>query len=213
MKLKIFVIGTALIALMLLAGIYRFNFTDNDIYITQSDGHVIPYNKHQPNEVMLKLFSLKTTNPWIIALPESEVKVALTQFVAPEKRPYVTGVYQSHDEYGEVALDYSKITPLEFESSSNQMVFAAPFLVSNQGSGVFWYLGLFNLNIDSAQISQIDTYFLGDRIQLEAVSLDEPFDVTSTIVLNYFEHSDQQSMVEKPNQKVEKSIKVSVDGF
>jgi hypothetical protein len=93
------------------------------------------------------------------------------------------------------------------------MVFSAPFSVSNQGTGTFWYLGLFNLNTNTGEIGQIDTFFLGDRIKVNELKTDEPFDVNSSLYVSYFKHDQKQSMAEKPSEKVEQRIKVSIEGF
>ncbi len=39
---KILILLFILLALVLLAGIYRFNFTNGDIYLIKEHGHVIP---------------------------------------------------------------------------------------------------------------------------------------------------------------------------
>ena len=61
--------------------------------------------------------------------------------------------------------------------------------------------------------SQIDTFFLGDRIKVNELKIDEPFDVTSSLYVSYFKHDQKQSMAEIPSERVEQYIKVSIEGF
>ena len=50
MRKKISILIFALIALILLTGIYRFNFTNDDIYVLQEDGKVVSYAQSQSND-------------------------------------------------------------------------------------------------------------------------------------------------------------------
>lgn len=213
-------IGLVILTAVLLvvgAGIYRFNFINDDIYVAQTDGQVVPFdtksNVDPKHNVMLTLFSFDIDDYWQIQLPNSEAKANLTDLREYDDLHFATGKYQNGDEHGLVSLDYYKITPLNLGNIGDEMIFSAPFSVSNQGTGNFWYLGLFNLNTKTGEIEQIDTVFIGDRIKLEELKTDEPFDVTSSLHVIYLKHSSQQSMSEIPSEKVEQFIKVSIDGF
>ena len=146
-------------------------------------------------------------------MPNSEAKANLTELREYDGLHFATGKYQNGDEHGSVNVDFYKITPLHLGDIEDEMVFSVPFSVSNQGTGNFWYLGLFNLNTKTGEIEQIDTVFIGDRIKLEELKTDEPFDVTSSLHMIYLKHSSQQSMSETPSEKVDQFIKVSIDGF
>jgi len=165
------------------------------------------------DQVMLKLFSLKTDQAWLIEVPETEAKAALTKLSADSDNYLASGDYSYQEERGTVELDYSKITPLPVGDASQNMIFVAPFFVSNQGSGLFWYLGMFQLDIDSARVAQLDSLFLGDRIKIQSLSTDEPFDVSSAIKIKFLQHGENQSMSEVQQQLTEKIIKVSKAGF
>ncbi|MGF1907401.1 hypothetical protein [Aliivibrio salmonicida] len=217
MTRKIVLVILTVILLVVAAGIYRFNFTNDDIYVVQSDDQAVSFdtasNLDSKNNVMLTLFSFDIDRYWQIQLPNSEAKAPLTDLREYNDVHLAIGKYQEGDEHGLVSLDYYKITSLNFGSVEDEMVFSAPFSVSNQGTGTFWYLGLFKLNTNTGEIGQIDTFFLGDRIKLEELKPDEPFDVTSSLHVIYLKHSPQQSMAEAPNEKVEQFIKVSIEGF
>ena len=217
MTRKIGLVILTAVLLVVAAGIYRFNFTNDDIYVAQTDGQVVPFdtksNVDLKHNVMLTLFSFDIDDYWQIQLPNSEAKANLTDLREYDDLHFATGKYQNGDEHGLVSLDYYKIRPLNLGNIGDEMIFSAPFSVSNQGSGNFWYLGLFNLNTKTGEIEQIDTVFIGDRIKLEELKTDEPFDVTSSLHVTYFEHSQEQSMAEAPSKKVEQFIKVSIQGF
>ena len=214
---KILLVILTLILLVVAAGIYRFNFTNDDIYVVQTDDQVVPFdttnNVDPKNNVMLMLFSFDIDRYWQIQLPDSEAKAPLTDLRKYDDLHLATGKYQDGDEHGLVSLDYYNITPLHLGNIDDEMVFSAPFSVSNQGSGIFWYLGLFNLNTKTGEIEQIDTFFLGDRIKVNELKPEEPFDVTSSLYVSYFKHDQKQSMAEKPSEKVEQRIRVSIEGF
>ncbi len=213
MAKKIVLLIAALIGLVILAGIYRFNFTDDDLYVVQQDGTVVPLNEDRDN-VILTLFSIKTHKHWVIQLPESDAEAQLTR-VGLGDSPFVSGDYQDGPERGSVNLDYQKILPINGAGidASKNMLFVAPFFVSNQGSGVFCYLGLFSLNHQSGEIKQLGTHLLGDRIEIKSLTIDEPFDVTSSLVVSYLTHGDEQSMAQQPAKVMQESIKVSDKGF
>ena len=214
---KILLVILTLILLVVAAGIYRFNFTNDDIYVVQTDDQVVPFdttnNVVPKNNVMLMLFSFDIDRYWQIQLPDSEAKAPLTDLRKYDDLHLATGKYQDGDEHGLVSLDYYNITPLHLGNIDDEMVFSAPFSVSNQGTGTFWYLGLFNLNTNTGEIGQIDTFFLGDRIKVNELKTDEPFDVTSSLYVSYFKHDQKQSMAEIPSERVEQYIKVSIEGF
>ncbi|WP_258405189.1 hypothetical protein [Shewanella mesophila] len=208
-KILLFIVIS--MVLVIVAGIYRFNFTQDDIYYVEND--IQDAIQSDSDNVMLTLFSFQTDKLWEIQLPESEAKAPLTKVTTIGERHLATGQYRDGEERGLVSVDFYKITSLNFPSSDEEMVFSVPFSVSNQGSGVFWYVGLFVLNTHTAEIGQIDTALLGDRIQINGLQIDEPFDVTSSFVVSYLQHGQQQSMAEPPQQLVVKSIKVSAQGF
>lgn len=208
MTRKIILVILTGILFVVAAGIYRFDVTNDDIYVEKTES-----NLSTKNNVMLTLFSFDIDDYWQIQLPNSEARANLTELREYDGFHFATGKYQNGDERGSVNVDYYKITPLHLGDIEDEMVFSVPFSVSNQGSGVFWYLGLFKLDTDSGEVVQIDTFFLGDRIKIDEMKTDEPFDVTSSLHVTYFEHSQEQSMAEAPSKKIEQFIKVSIQGF
>lgn len=137
MTKKILILIFIVITLIVGVGIVRFNFTNDDIYVVQMDGQIVPIDTSTDTNVMLTLFSFKTDNYWQIQLPESEAKATLTDIKKYDDLHLAVGEYQDGEEYGLVSVNYSKITTLSFSNFDDEMIFAVPFSVSNQGSGVF----------------------------------------------------------------------------
>ena len=168
------------------------------------------------DDVMLVLFSFKTDKQWQIQLPESPANkpifVPLTELKQADNVHLAIGHYQDEFELGSVTLDYSKITPINLGNPEHEMLFVAPFVVANQGSGNFWYLGLFRLNNQTADIRHIDSLLLGDRIKLNTIDIIDPLNV-SQLKLSYWQHGEQQAMAQAPNQLVEQNIAVSLTGL
>ncbi|QYJ98725.1 hypothetical protein K0J45_05655 [Shewanella alkalitolerans] len=222
MARKILLLIVGLLVLVLLAGVYRFNFTNDDLYVVKEDGSVIPLDE-DVDKVMLTLFSIKTHKAWSIKLPESQAEARLTSISLSGDRRFASGDYQNGPERGSVHLDYMKIVTLNHvadgeeervsDTNKDEMLFVAPFFVSNQGSGVFAYLGLFSINHKLGDIEQLDSYFIGDRVEISALQTEEAFDLTSSVSLSYLTHGDQQAMAEAPTNKVTKLIKVTREGF
>ncbi|WP_394392781.1 hypothetical protein [Shewanella woodyi] len=240
-------------ACVILAGVYRFNLADDDIYIEMSDGTVLPYdeavileNKAKSEEksaalregiftadtpesslVMRKLFSLQTTTPFNIMLPDSNSLVALTYFLDGDKHKnqdnseLAAGSYQHGEVRGSVLLDYYKITPLNFPEGSSAtsathsdndkalFTFVAPFAVTTQGSGVFWYLGLFNIDYQTNRLSHLDSEFVGDRVKIKHIEPSEPFDSSNSITVTYNERAPLQAMSDKPSMRKMVELRVS----
>lgn len=169
------------------------------------------------DDVMLGLFSFQTDQSWQIQLPESPtnkpIRVPLTELKQAHNMHLAIGFYQDELESGSVAVDYSKITALNLGNPEQEMVFAAPFVVTNQGSGSFWYVGLFRLNNQTAHISHIDSLFLGDRIKLNTLTSTDNVDVTPQLQVSYLKHGVKQAMAESPTELVEQTIAVSLAGF
>ncbi|MGR5080101.1 hypothetical protein [Photobacterium swingsii] len=210
---KILLLAAIVSGLVVAAGVYRFNFTNDDIYVVQADGQTVPLATEDNTSVMRTLFSFYTDKYWQIELPDSSKKVPLTEMKDFNGQHLAVGYYQQGDERGVVSVDYTRMAVLNFTFVEDEMMFAVPFSVSSQGSGVFWYLGLYHMNTKYGDIKQIDTFFVGDRVVINTMQTDEPFDVTSSIQLTYLAHGPSQSMAESPNKHIEKLIKVTPKGF
>lgn len=204
---KIIYVLLGLILVILLAGVIRFNFTNDDIYVENSDGNIVKYASDQldkigyQSEVMLKLFSIKTADDLVIDIPISDtpptkVAVRLTSFVDfGTVQGVAQGDYVAGAERGRVIFDYMKITTVHLGDPRDQIYFVAPFSVSNQGSGVFYYIGLFVQDIKKMNIRHLDSYYIGDRIKV--INIDN-FD--EQITVSFITRSADTSYADKPDQ-------------
>lgn len=164
-------------------------------------------NTSSQSEALLKLFSLKTSNDWVITIPETNAKCKISE-VDTDSLHVVKGVYIDGDERGEVIVDYLKITTLN-QSSKDKQYFMVPFKVSNQGSGIFNYVGMFVLDYEGKTIRQIDSYFLGDRIIIDSLK----YNGDDTLQVQLKAHSEQQSFSETPVESKELEVSVNKNGF
>ena len=116
----------------------------------------------------VSLVAMQTSHEkyYIVRVPETSVNVMLQKDVAAH--------YKEDYERGIVLGDFSKIQYCQ-EST------ILPFLVSNQGSGIFYYLGLFQGN------KLYKNFFIGDRVKIERIILKN-----NNIVVQYKTRADKR---------------------
>jgi len=156
--------------------------------------------------VMLNLFSIKTSNDFTIKIPETDTYCKMTQIISNDTIHLVKGDYKEGEVRGEVYIDYTKIVALN-QTSGNESLMTIPFSISNQGSGIFTYVGLFNLNNKSGQIKHLDSKFLGDRINLESIE----YDGNHLVQVKMKVHSKEQSMSQTPTEIKEMDFYIDGD--
>lgn len=203
----ILLIPIVLLAIVIIAGVYRFSMTDEEI--GQKQGWITS----KPDEVMLNLFSYKNGKPLKLILPDSNLTVALTHFVGSGTNRRAVGEFNHDEERGELAYDYFQTAMLNFHEPTDNMIYVAPYTVSNQGSGTFHYLGLFEVYQDEQRIQQLDTFFLGDRLKNVTVIPYEPFDVTNSVEVTYWVHGEQQAMAEEPSKEMKITLPLTPTHF
>jgi len=208
------IIIVSIIVIIVVAGIIKFNFTDDDIFIRNSDGTVEKYDEAKHNrdsyqsKVMLKLFNMKTSNDLTIKVPETEMICKINDFITIDSTEMAKGSYTDGVEKGIVVLDYMKIITPNISKSKDRNYIVAPFFVSNQGTGVFYYLGLFVENTKEMTVNHIDSFFLGDRIKISSITFDG-----NKIQIKFKTHSEIQSMAEEPAEEKNIKIRVTEKGF
>lgn len=161
--------------------------------------------KTYQSTVMLKLFNIKTSNDLIVNIPETEASCKITTIIDKDSLHIVEGHYTAEEERGMVYIDYSKMIALN-QSPENEISLIMPFSVSNQGSGIFRYIGLFHLNTKDNTIRHIDSRFLGDRIKLESIE----YDGDEVVQVKMKIHSEEQSMSQTPTET--KEMDFNIDG-
>ena len=206
--------------LVLLAGIYRFNFTNADIYMELADGEVVQYDdlmreveENGYSKVMLSLFSIRTKEDLSIQLPEQSeeetpVWVPLARIDSQATQRSAVGDYTLGEERGTVSLNYDTIRTLSPEADNQTITFVAPFSVSNQGSGIFYYLGIFEQNNQKFTVLHKDSFFLGDRINIVSI---EPDNQDRFITVEYTERNNSINDDNTSQQPLRIRINVAQD--
>lgn len=198
-KKRFWIVLSALIGipvLVLVAGIYRFNFTNADIYMELADGKVVQYDdlireieENGYSKVMLSLFSIRTKEDLNIQLPEqpseSPVWVPLRKIDSQATQRSAVGDYTLGEERGTVTLSFDTIRTLNTEIDNKKIMFVAPFSVSNQGTGVFYYLGIFEQDNQKFTVRHLDSFFIGDRVNIVSI---EPDSQGQTVSVEYTAH-------------------------
>ncbi|MCU7996166.1 hypothetical protein [Shewanella glacialipiscicola] len=181
------------------------------------------------SEVMSKLFNLQTVNSFNVILPESAKPVELTHFININQIDLAIGDYQNGEVKGRVLLDYLRITPLNFDPALEPdtqssapiqddptvqiMPFVAPFIVTTQGSGAFWYLGFFNLDYEYKSLKHLNSVMLGDRIEIESIEPIYPFEAPYKLLVTYRDRAPNQPMSASPEIVKTLAVNVSETGI
>jgi len=154
--MKILIIPGFLILLVVAFGIYKFNFTNDDIYVETESGEIIPFDKYKANTVLYLLFK----NSEILA-PENNKSVQLTDG---------TGSYEIVPE----SASRGNLTVLDqysvWKNGLNTDLLTV-VAVNNGGSGTFYYLTLFD--ISGEVFTKKSEILLGDRIKVTSVGIGE----------------------------------------
>lgn len=165
----------------------------------------------EADPVMLRLFSLKTLSAFEVTVPDTAAKARLTRFIDGHGQKLVLGEYADGAERGYVALDYTRILALDAPFNNTQLLLA-PFVISNQGSGSFWYLGLFALDGAGGTIRQLDASFLGDRIAVKNLNVNGNSLLPVGINAELLVHGPQQVMAESPGLLEIRRFSVTAQG-
>ncbi len=182
----ILLIPLCLLAVVIVAGIYRFSLSDEEILAK------FPSQQNlQADPVVEAILGLQVPNPWTIQVPETSAFSLLTD-IDPDTQ-VAAGSYDDGMERGSVYLLYAYQQSIYNDKSLSAVVI--PFAVSNQGSGVFYYLGLFKWDSARQRVILSDAKLAGDRIDI--IELKRSND---TMTLNFNKHGQAQSMSELPEE-------------
>lgn len=193
----ILLIPIVMIVVVILAGVYRFSLSDEEILAK------FPSSQISYDPVVETVFDLKTTNPWTIKVPETNAYAFINEIDAPKAIAF--GRYDSGVERGVVTVDTKSLSAVTLGNAS---FFVAPMWVSNQGSGVFYYLGLFKHDQQRSRVVLVDQLFLGDRVQIQTLDVAQQPDsqsqkkLTGEGFIGFTQHSAEQSFAEPPSEKV-----------
>ncbi|WP_372738641.1 hypothetical protein [Neptunomonas sp.] len=217
-------IGIPVLVLLASIGIYRFNFTNADIYMELADGEVVQYDdlmreieEHGYSKVMLSLFSIRTKEDLRIQLPEqpaeTPVWVPLRNIDSQATHRSAVGDYTLAEESGTVALSYDTVQALnpvtDKQTAENQhTLFIAPFSVSDQGTGLFYYLGLFEQDNQKMSVHHRDSFLLGNRVNIVSI---QPDNQGRSVTVEYMERNTDSNAGFTPQQPVSVTVNVATD--
>ncbi|WP_373954184.1 hypothetical protein [Vibrio pomeroyi] len=193
----ILMIPIVMLVVVILAGVYRFSLSDEEILAK------FPSSQVSYDPVVETVFDLKTTNPWTIKVPETNAYAFINEIDAPKAIAF--GRYDSGVERGVVTVDTKSLSAVTLGNAS---FFVAPMWISNQGSGVFYYLGLFKHDQQRSRVVLVDQLFLGDRVQIQTLDVAHQPDsqsqkkLTGEGFIGFTQHSAEQSFAEPPSEKV-----------
>ncbi|WP_299692282.1 hypothetical protein [uncultured Vibrio sp.] len=192
----ILLIPIAMLAVVIVAGIYRFSLSDEEILAK------FPSSQVSYDPVVEAIFDLKTINPWTIKVPETNAYAFINE--VDELKSLAFGRYDSGLERGMVTVDTQRLSAVTLGEAR---FFVAPMAVSSQGSGVFHYLGLFKYDQQISRVVLIDQLLLGDRVQIQILEFAQHPDSQSRNQLvregfvGFTQHSTTQSFAEAPSEK------------
>ena len=122
----ILLIPIVMLVVVIVAGLYRFSLTDEEILAK------FPSSQVSYDPVVELVFDLKATNPWTIKVPETQAFAFIDEYM--DSKHIASGRYDSGAERGTVQVATDKIVAL---TVGQDQMFVAPMWVSNQGSGGF----------------------------------------------------------------------------
>ncbi|MBY6195612.1 hypothetical protein [Vibrio hangzhouensis] len=178
-------IPLCLLVIVVVAGVYRFSLTDEEIMAKFPSQQAVVHDN-----VVETILGLKVANPWTIQVPETSAFSLLTDIDA--EKQVAAGSYDDGMVRGSVYLLYG-YKQLVYENNDLKAALV-PFAVSNQGSGVFYYLGVFKWDEARQRVILVDAKLAGDRIDIQSLTLNG-----SQVEFQYKSHGPAQSMSESPN--------------
>lgn len=189
----ILLIPIVLLVVVIVAGVYRFSLDDSDIlakFPSQAQ-------KQSPNQdrVMQQVFSISTPNPWTISVLENHAFALIDRI--DDDRLWAQGRYDSGSERGQVSVSLQWLLPVD------EQKYVSIMAISNQGSGVFYYLTSFKYDQERQRLVLADERLLGDRIAIDEVSY-----ASSVIQVSYRQHGNSQSYAEAPTEALTVSYRL-----
>ncbi|MFC0174249.1 hypothetical protein [Vibrio comitans] len=161
----------------------------------------------QPEYVVLESqcdqtgFNLPRT---ILVKPGSMVDVSIRSslvFRRGSQDPYLyQSDYSYNQVYGKLLLDTHWVCEVK-QDGLHPTLWLVPSIVTTSGSGAFYYLGVYQKQ--DKHFSVIQELFLGDRIDIESLSLDG-----DVVNLSFKQHGLEQALSDKPNQLINKKFSI-----
>ncbi len=132
---------------------------------------------------------------WTITIPDSQKTTSLEKRVTYQNVTYLEGTFQQDDDQNTLLVNTT-------QSAENAPYWITTSVLSNSGSGQFYYLSLFQYK--DHHMVNLDNVFLGDRIHPKSIQ----WSTASTGQLGFLTHNDNQPYYEAPTKKVNWSFSV-----
>ncbi len=174
-----------LLIVVVAAGVYRFSLSDEEIMAK------FPKSNVQIDAIAQQVFGLRLTNPITVPVPETHSVAFMERW--DEKQRWIMGDYDTGSDRGTVAFDTEQLTALD----ADKHTYVSIVTISNQGSGVFYYLALFKFDELRSRMVMVQSELLGDRVQVQ--SIEKMNDKIEAVLLT---HTKNQSFSESPTQSV-----------
>ena len=184
-----------LLVIVIVAGIYRFSLADETILakFSQQEKKQAP----SPDSVMQQVFDINTPNPWTISVPESHAFALIKQ--VDDKQEWASGSYDSGSDRGQVSVNVK-----QWLIESAQQHYLSVMTVSNQGSGVFYYLASFEYDNTRQRLLLNNAVLLGDRIDIENVRYSD-----AKVQIDYRQHGIDQSFADIPAKVMKQQYRLN----
>ena len=181
----ILLIPIVLLIVVVVAGVYRFSLSDDEILAR------FPSNQVRSNSIVLEVLNIQSSNPWTIQVPEQNAVTFLQEW--DKERGYLMGDYDAGATKGTVLLPTDFIAKRQI---NQELWIAAPIVVTTQGTGSFYYIGLFKFDAVPSRVILLDSVFIGDRIKFNQLLWRDD----TNIEISYLSHDVNQAMTETPKQ-------------
>lgn len=188
----ILLIPVVLLIIVIVAGVYRFSLSDDEILAK------FPQSEVQTNTIILDVLNIKSSNPWTIQVPEQNAVSFIDEW--DKELGYLIGQYDAGATKGEVLLPTEFIVQRQIEDVP---WIVAPMIVTSQGTGSFYYIGLFKFDAVPSRVILLDSVFIGDRIKFNQLEWRDD----TIIDASYLTHDENQAMSEVPKQLNSVSLK------
>lgn len=183
----ILLIPILLLVFVVVAGVYRFTLSDEEILAK------FPNQQVTSDPIVERLFALQSPNPFTVLVPETKAFAFIDTL--DQVNGWASGKYDTGMERGQLLVSTKWLTSIKTHQ------YISVLAVSNQGSGVFYYLASFRYDQQRQRMILVDSILLGDRIEVDEVTYDAP-----RVTVQWRTHYEQQPMSDTPEENVRKEF-------
>lgn len=101
---------------------------------------------------------------WLVKVPDTTASIHFTSIKQLQQQPYLMGEYKTLD-----GVDNTTIYLDINHAVQQDKYIATSFVTTNSGSGVFYYLSVFEQ--ENKHLANLANVFIGDRINIEKIAI------------------------------------------